>query len=220
MSIATLILGESGMGKTRSMKTLDPANTLVIQALRKPLSFKSDGWAFFDKEKAPKGNILITDNSSHIIAAMQGTKRKIIILDDFQYTMANEFMRRSHEKGYDKFTDIGKNAWDILNTAGSLADDTRVYVLTHTETNDFGKVKIKTIGKMLDEKITPEGMFSIVLKALKVDGQYRFTTQNNGNDTVKSPEGMFSTETIENDLKQVDDAICAFYNINQSAKAA
>jgi hypothetical protein len=201
------------------MKTLDPTNTLVIQALRKPLSFKEEGWAFFDKEKAPKGNILITDSSAHIVAAMQGTKRKIIVLDDFQYTMANEFMRRSHEKGYDRFNDIGKNAWDILNAAGSLADDVRVYILTHTSTDDFGKVKIKTVGKMLDDKITPEGMFSIVLRAVKQDGQYRFTTQNSGNDTVKSPEGMFSTDTIENDLKQVDDAICNFYNIN-TAKAA
>ncbi|MDE9448107.1 ATP-binding protein, partial [Xenorhabdus bovienii] len=142
-----------------------------------------------------------------------------IIVDDFQYLMANEFMRRSEEKSFDKFTEIGSHAWNVIDNAiRQTPDNLRIYFLSHTEETQIGKVKMKTIGKMLDEKITVEGMFTIVLKTLVKDGQYFFTTQNSGFDTVKSPMGLFDSFEIENDLKAVDDAICEYYNLETHAE--
>lgn len=119
MSIATLIIGESGTGKTSSLRNFNAADTLLIQPVKKPIPFKSAGWAYINSDNVA-GNILVTDDSNRIIAAMKKTRRKVIILDDFQYVLANEYMRRSEERGYDKFTDIGRHAWDILSAASAL----------------------------------------------------------------------------------------------------
>jgi hypothetical protein len=216
MSIATIILGQSGTGKTASLRNLDPSNTLLIQAIKKPLPFKADGW----KSVKDGGNVLVMDNSIQICQAMHKTSREVIVLDDFQYTMANEFMRRvtDQEAGasaFQKYNEIAKSAWDILNTASALPDHKRVYILSHTQTDDVGNVKIKTIGKLLDEKITIEGMVSIVLRTAAVNGNYLFSTRNSGHDTTKSPIGLFEEELIENDLAQVDAAIYAYYGLTQ-----
>lgn len=211
MSIVTMVLGESGTGKTTSLRNMDPAETLLIQAVKKPLPFRATSWQRFDREANKSGNIFQTDRPADIIHLIQGTRRKVVVIDDFQYVMANEFMRRTSERGFDKFTEIGKNAWDILNAASSLPDDTRVYILSHVETTDQGRTKIKTIGRMLDEKITLEGMVTIVLRTLVRDGQYFFSTRNNGNDTVKTPMGLFESEVIDNDLAAVDQAINSYY---------
>ena len=216
MSIATLILGESGSGKTTSLRNLDPAHTLLIQAQSKPLPFKSKEWVKRTKDANGKaiGNIFVSDRADQILTVMHRSTFPVIVLDDFQYVMSNEFMRRSMEKGFDKFTEIGRNAWDILTLAGNLAPETRVYILSHTQTDDSGRTKIKTIGKMLDEKITLEGMFTTVLRTVCADGSHYFSTQNNGNDTVKSPMGMFDSQLIDNDLVDVDCAICEFYGLS------
>lgn len=212
MSIATLVLGESGTGKSAAMRNLDPAATLLIQVVKKPLPFRASSWGYRDKDH-PTGNIFVTDTAHQIIALMQKTARKVIVLDDFQYVLANQYMRRTAETGYQKFTDIAKDAWEIINAASGLAEDVRVYILSHTTTNDDGLTKIKTIGKMLDEKITVEGLFTIVLRTLVVDQHYLFSTRNNGADTVKSPMGLFADERIDNDLYAVDLAICDYYGI-------
>lgn len=211
MSTVTMVLGESGTGKTTSLRNMNPAETLLIQAVKKPLPFRATDWQRFDREANKGGNIFQTDSPAEIIHLLKGTRRKVIVIDDFQYVMANEFMRRTSERGFDKFTEIGKNAWDILNAAASLLDDTRVYILSHVETTDQGRTKIKTIGKMLDEKITLEGMVTIVLRTLVRDGQYLFSTRNNGSDTVKTPMGLFDSEAIDNDLAAVDQAIHSYY---------
>jgi len=216
MSIATLILGESGTGKSASLRHLNPADTLLIQAINKPLPFKSPDWRIWHKQHAPRGNIFQTDEAAHIVQILQTTRRPIIVIDDFQYVMANEYMRRATETGYGKFTDIGRNAWQIFQTAASLAPDKRVYILSHTATEESGKTKIKTIGKMLDEKITLEGMVTIVLRTVVRDGGYCFATRNNGSDTTKTPMGLFADELIENDLAKVDAAICDYYGIGDS----
>lgn len=215
MSIVTMVLGESGTGKTTSLRNMQPADTLLIQAVKKPLPFKSAAWKRFDKDTCKDGNIFQTDHAGQIINLMQKTKRKVIVLDDFQYVMANEFMRRTNETGFNKFTEIGKNAWDIINAAAALPDDVRVYILSHIETSDTGHTKIKTIGKMLDEKIALEGMVTIVLRTAIRDGQYLFATRNNGSDTTKTPMGLFETETIENDLHAVDQAIQEYYELTE-----
>ncbi|MCG3462703.1 ATP-binding protein [Xenorhabdus bovienii] len=216
MGTATLILGESGTGKSASLRNLNPEETLLIQTVRKPLPFRSAVWKPFNKEN-PAGAICSTDNWQQVIAVIKAAPKHgktTIIVDDFQYLMANEFMRRSEEKSFDKFTEIGSHAWNVIDNAiRQTPDNLRIYFLSHTEETQQGKVKMKTIGKMLDEKITVEGMFTIVLKTLVKDGRYLFTTQNNGFDTVKSPMGLFDSFEIENDLKTVDDAICEYYDL-------
>lgn len=214
MSIAIMVLGESGTGKSTSMRSMDPAQTLLIQAIKKPLPFRSEGWKHVTKDG---GNMIVSDDAAQIIELMHRTKRDVIVLDDYQYILANEFMRRTDERGYDKFTDIGKHAWEIIRAAADLPDHKRVYILSHTETTDAGRVKAKTIGRMLDEKITLEGMFSIVLRTAVINDQYVFRTRNNGSDTTKTPLGMFEQETIPNDLAAVDAAIVDYYQLAQAA---
>jgi hypothetical protein len=213
MSIATLILGQSGTGKSTSLRNLDPRNVLLIQVIKKPLPFRSPDWTYITPDNK-QGSILVSDNPQFIINVINGSKRPIIIIDDFQYVMANEFMRRSSEKSFDKFTEIGRNAWDIFNASINSHDHKRVYLLSHTEEDNQGKTKIKTIGKMLDEKITLEGMVTICLQTSVINDQYVFQTKNNGNSTVKAPMELFVDDHIENDLNEVDMAICEFYNIS------
>lgn len=129
-------------------------------------------------------------------------------------------MRRAKETGFQKFTDIGRNFWELIKAVEKLSDDTVVYFLSHIETGDDGREKAKTIGKLLDEKISLEGMFSIVLKTAVVDGQYYFMTQTNGNDTCKSPIGMFSTHSLPNDLKLVDEGIRLYYDMKEGHTCA
>lgn len=215
MSITALIMGESGTGKSTSLRNLDPAQTLLIQAIKKPLPFRSANW----KPVSPEGgNVLVTDDSARIVKAMGKTVKPIIIIDDFQYIMANEFMRRvtDNEQGnsaFAKYNEIARKAWDIFTQASALADNKRVYILSHTATDEAGKTKIKTIGKLLDEKIVLEGLVTIVLRTLRINDSYIFATQNSGSDTTKSPLGLFDEEHIENDLAAVDKAICAYYGI-------
>lgn len=213
MSISALILGESGTGKSTSLRNLDPAHTLLIQAIRKPLPFRSSDW----KPVQSGGNIFVCDQSAGIINAMRKTSREVIVIDDWQYILANEYMRRTDETGYTKFTDIGRHAWDILSAASDLAPHKRVYILAHTQTDEQGKSRIKTIGKMLDEKITPEGMFSIVLNTVVQNGNYLFATRNNGSNTTKSPLGLFDDELIDNDLAVVDSTIFNYYGLKEAA---
>jgi hypothetical protein len=219
MSTAVLILGKSGTGKSASLRNMPPADTLLIQVVRKPLPFKAKGWAYFDKTKNSDGNIIVTDHWETILKAMRGTRRKVIVIDDFQYVLANEYMRRTDERGYDKFTDIGRHAWELITAASDLPPDVRVYILAHTDTNDAGETKMKTIGKMLDEKITPEGLFTIVLRTYVADGHYQFTTRNNGSDSVKSPMGLFDADRIPNDLAEIDSAIVDYYGITHAEAA-
>jgi hypothetical protein len=220
MSIATLIMGESGTGKSTSLRNLDPADTLLIQAVKKPLPFRSPSWKPVSSEG---GNILVTDDSAKIVAAMQKTKRSIIIIDDAQYILANSFMRRvlDHETGnqaFAKYNEIARMAWDIFMCASSLPENKRVYILSHTETSEAGRTKIKTIGKLLDDKIVLEGLVTIVLRTLRINESYIFATQNSGSDTTKSPLGLFENEHIENDLAAVDKAIVEYYGINHPTK--
>ena len=222
MSIATLILGKSGTGKSTSLRNLDPAETLLIQIIRKPLPFRSKCWTYWDKDNNPSGNVFVSESWDKIIRLMRGTKRKMIVIDDLQYLLANEFMRRTEEKGFDKFTDIAKHAWEVMSVASDLAPDVRVYLLSHIEENEStGAMKMKTIGKLLDEKITPEGLVTIVLRTVVDGGSYQFATRNNGLDTTKSPMGLFDSDRIENDLALVDAAIRDYYEITTpTAEAA
>lgn len=216
MSTTTMVMGKSGSGKSRSLLNLDPKTSFLIQAVRKPLPFKGwrDKWREVSKE-VPGGNMLVSDNSATIrdyMWAISDRKPhiKTIAIDDAQYIMANEFMRSVNEKGYDKFTRIGSDFWQIVMDAAKLRADLNVVFLQHEEATEAGEVKAKTIGKMLDDKITLEGLFTVVLRTAKRDGKHVFLTTNSGHDTVKAPEGMFPGEMIDNDIAQVLEAINSY----------
>ena len=220
MSISTLIIGESGTGKTASMRNLDPSKTLLIQTISKPLPFKSADWKRWDKEKGT-GSILVLNNAQHIQMAINSAKdmgKEIVIIDDFQYQMASNFMASAMEKGFDKFNVLAKDIWDICTTAINADDDLRIYFLTHSQSDDFGHTKMKTLGKLLDDKVTMEGLFTTVLRTNVNDGNYTFLTHNSGNDTVKSPMGLFEENEIDNDLSIIDNAICEYYGIKPTTK--
>lgn len=214
MSTPVLILGESGTGKSTAMRNMKAAETLLIQAVKKPIPFKAEGWGYFD-EKTKQGNIIVSDRANDIAAIMQATKRKRIVLDDYQYVLSNELMRRWRETGYTKFSETGFNGWNLINVAAALPPDVHVYFTAHTMTGEDGLTKIKTPGKLL-ETYSVEGLFSIVLRTVVRDNEYFFSTRNSGQDTVKSPMGMFvdeegkPLELIPNDLAVVDKAIVDF----------
>lgn len=200
------VLGRSGSGKSYSMRNFPADELAVINVQGKILPFRNSG-----KIKA-----VMSDDSKTIVSKLKelGKSYKDIVIDDFQYVMANEFMRRSTERGYDKFTEIARHAWDIANIVRELPQDVIVYIFCHLERGEDGSEKIKTIGKLLDEKICLEGMSTIVLKTSVTDGHYYFLTQNNGSDTTKSPAGMFPTYAIENDLYYVSQKIRNYYGFS------
>ena len=203
MGTVVFILGRSGTGKSYSMRNFQPNELAVINVQGKILPFRN-GASF------PLKN---TDDATQIVKDMKAAANcvKTIVIDDFQYLMANEFMRRSSERGYDKFTEIARHAWDVVDSVRTLPNDVIVYIMCHVDTDNDGTERLKTIGKMLDEKIVLEGMSTIVLKTNVSDGTYTFVTQNNGKDTVKSPAGMFPSYAIDNDLKYVDEKIRNYY---------
>lgn len=215
MSYATLILGESGTGKTCSLRNLDPSKTLLIQPVRKPLPFRASGWKEI-QTKGDGGNIYVCSDTAKVIYAMKKATQKIIVIDDFQYFLISAYMARRSEKSFEKFSEFAGMGFDIVTTASELDLDKRVYILGHSTTDDFGRVHLKTIGKMLDQVIVLEGLFTTVLRT-RVDsatGKYFFRTRNDGNDTVKAPLDMFESSEIENDLAALDDTIKTYYRIS------
>ena len=206
MGIPVMILGESGTGKSASLRNFQPGEVAIINVAGKPLPFRT------------RLKTYISDDYNQVTAAIRGyvgKGAKSIVIDDSQYLMADEFMRRAKENGFQKFTDIGKNYFDLISLVKTLPDDRIVYFLSHLTTDDQGRERCKTIGKLLDEKITVEGLFTIVLKTQVKDGRYYFSKQNNGMDTVKSPIGMFEDSLTENDLKIIDLTIREYYNTEE-----
>lgn len=208
MGLPVLIIGESGSGKSTSMRNFQSGELGIINVSRKPLPFRTSL------------KCVNTDNYMQIDDTITKAKAKSLVIDDAQYLMANEFMRNAKVNGYQKFTDIALNFWTLVQTVvNDLPDQKIVYFMAHTERDASGNEKMKTIGKMLDEKITIEGLFTIVMKTVVQDGRYMFSTQTNGQDTVKTPMGMFDQPLIDNDLRMVDMTIREYYglpkNINQ-----
>lgn len=207
MGILVYVLGRSGTGKSYSMRNFDKNKLGVVNVQGKILPFKGAGAI----------ETVNTDQSDEIVRAIDklAKSHKSIVVDDYQYVMANEFMRRAAERGYDKFTEIARHAWDIADCVRKLPSDVIVYIMCHTDTDNEGTERLKTIGRLLDEKICLEGMSTIVLKTNVSDGQYTFLTQNNGKDTVKSPAGMFPSYAIDNDLNYVDEKIRNYYELGE-----
>lgn len=206
MAEKILIMGESGTGKSTSVRNCDPALTAIVNPVGKPLPFRAKFEMLNGETDAVKITRFMKDQVKN--------GKKIIIVDDFQYILSIPYMNRIKEAGWDKWNDFGSNYFEIIDVCAELPDDVTVYYMTHTETLENGITTIKLIGKMLREKITIEGLFTIVLRTQVVDGKYYFLTQNSGKDTVKSPLGMFESYAIDNDLKYVDDKIRNYYRFD------
>ena len=218
MSYPVLILGESGTGKSASMRNLNADNTLLIQSVRKPLPFRND-WKTLSTENK-NGNVIVSRDYDSVKKWILNTRREIIVVDDFQYLMFGEMMDRANDTGFQKFTDMASHVWSLINDVTDDAKNKRVYFLSHTETADDGKTRMKTVGKLLSEKLTVEGLFTIVLRTRVFNGSYQLSTQNNGNDTVKSPIGLFGATEIDNDLASIDAEIVEYYGLAPTIKAA
>ncbi len=213
MGVPVLIIGESGSGKTYAVKNLPPEEVAVIFCEKNRLPFKKPFKTYKVRSGVnEKGEVV--RQAQIVYAALKRASKKIYVIDDSQYLMVNEFFDRMQEQGYQKFTEIGSHFRDVVHVVNDeLPDDVVVYFLHHTDETASGKIKAKTIGRVLDDKLTLEGCFDIVLRAAVVDGKHVFMTQTDGFDTAKSPEDMFMDPAIPNDLAVVDAAIRDYYSL-------
>lgn len=218
MGTPVLILGDSGAGKSYSLRNFTPDEVILLQCIPKMLPFRATGWKLNGKElpdgSVQRGNIIRFDAWDAVLDSINrmvlSKTRRVLVIDDFQVVMQHENMMRAYQTGYQKFTEMADHVWQIIMAATRLPDDFRVYFLAHTEESD-GKIRMKTTGKMLNEKLTPEGYFSIVLRAIKKDGKHVFLIKGDDNDTAKAPPDLFPGLTeMDNDLKAVDVAITKF----------
>lgn len=201
MAVLVMVYGQSGTGKSTSLRNFKNEEVAVVNVSGKPLPFRGDVKPYN------------SDNYQKIMAAIQGTDRKSIVIDDATYLMVNAFMRNAKVVGYQKYTDMAYDFNALVEFCANLPDDKIVYFMGHSDQADDGREHFKTIGKMLDNYVTLEGRFTIVLKTVVQDGKYMFSTQNNGQDTVKTPMGLFEQPLIDNDLKAVDEAIREYWGI-------
>jgi len=227
MAQSVLVIADSGSGKSTAIRDLDPKETFIVNIANKPLPFK--GWkkdyTMISKDNQ-KGNMTPVSSAPGIIKAMMHVNDKMphiknLVIDDWQYMSSFEYFDRANEKGYDKFTQIAANLAQVAKLPKDMRDDLYIFFLTHseesTDVNGNRRVKAKTIGKMIDNTLTLEGLFSIVLFGKVVKGEddklnYVFETANNGENTCKSPDGMFENVRISNSLKLVKNAIIEYEN--------
>lgn len=202
MGIPVLVLGESGSGKSTALRNFDPAEIGIFNVASKPLPFRK--------------KMMVVNGAGYgtILKSLSNPKLKAYAIDDSQYLLAFEFFDRAQETGYGKFTELALNFRNLIQfVIMKTPTDVIVYFLHHTERRDDGVLKAKTIGKMLDEKLTVEGLFSIVLLCQARQDKHVFVTQSSGISTAKSPMDMFPGE-IDNDLKYVDAAIREYWGLN------
>ena len=206
MATAVLIMGESGSGKSASLRNFAPNEISVFNVTNKPLPFKQG------KTKIPKiDNATYTD----IANALANPNKRAYVIDDAGYLLSFEMFKRANETGYSKFTDMAKNFFDMLDFINTkLPNDIIVYITMHTEDDsEMHKTKAKTIGKMIDQNLNLEGLFAIVLRAMQTEDGYKFITRDDRVSTAKSPMGMFESDKIDNDLKEVDRVIREYYDM-------
>lgn len=207
MGESVLIYGRSGSGKSRSLYNFNEDEVFLVQTIKKRLPFRKQF-----------KYTLVSDNVLTIMAQLQKMPLKVAVIDDAGYLMTNEFMKRHSggKKGsssFDLYNDIADSFWNLLNSVKALPDDVIVYFIMHEDSNDYGETKLRTIGKLLNDKVCIEGMCTVVLRCVIENGQHFFLTQGTGTDISKSPEGMFEELKIENDLKAVDSKIREFWNL-------
>lgn len=210
MGVAVLVLGESGSGKSASMRNFKENDVRVLNVASKPFPFRN-------VNKLKKADKATYDMIKGVVKSGQVLS---YVIDDAQYLMAFESFDKAQIAGYGKFTEMAKNYEEMLRTIQEdTPPDTIVYVMQHVDTDDTGKVKAKTLGKMLDQQLTVEGLFTIVLLAKADEKGHYFLTQSDGTNPCKSPMGMFDDVKIDNDLKMVDDTIREYYGLKKQPSA-
>lgn len=205
-SVPVLLIGASGTGKSTSLRNFTKDEIAVANVLGKPLPFKSD-------IEAPK-----VDNYEIILKAIANTSKKTIVIDDAGYLLTNEFMNKSSVKGYDKYNEMANSFFNLINGIKNIKGGKTVYLVMHEDTDEYGNVKPKTIGKLLDDKVNIQGMFTICIRSAYENGNYIFRLKTNGQDCVKTPFGMFDTDTMENDLKEFDKVVREYYELNKESE--
>lgn len=207
MGECVFVYGKSGSGKSRSLINFGEDEIFLINTIGKRLPFRSK----FKYE-------IKTDDFSKIANGLRKMPTKTAVIDDSGYLMTNAFMRghsapKSGSSTFDLYNDIADSFWSLITVIkNELPDDVIVYMIMHEDTTDYGETKLRTIGKLLSEKVCIEGMSTVVLRCVVRDGKHLFLTQSDGNDISKSPEGMFALE-IENDLKAVDTVIREYWGL-------
>lgn len=203
MGIPVLVLGESGSGKSTSMRNFEENEVGIFNVAGKPLPFKK------------KLNKINNATYNTILKKLSNPGLKKYVIDDSQYLMAFESFDHAKETGYGKFTNMALNFRNLIDfVVRKTPDDVIVYFLHHTERTDDGRLKAKTLGKMLDNQLTVEGLFSIVLLCQVEGTEHFFITNSDGSNPAKSPMEMFEMK-IDNDLKMVDETVREYYGLRE-----
>jgi hypothetical protein len=214
MGLPCLIIGKSGSGKSASLRNCVGKDFVAIKAINKPFPFKG---------KIP---CAVTDDYSKIMKALVQNPAKSIVIDDAGYLITNMFMNGHSNAGagnavFGFYNKLADHFWNLIQfIQNSVPEDKIVYIIMHEDSDDFGNIKPKTIGKLLDEKVCVEGLFTIVLRCVSENGQHKFITQSEGGAVSKSPMGMFDSLEIDNDLALVDEKIREYYGLNTTAAEA
>lgn len=209
MGIPILIYGRSGTGKSRSLKNFGEDEITLINVENKPLPFR----------KRFKYTIN-TDQYGKIMEALSKTPSDTTVIDDAGYLLTNMFMRGHASRGtgsstFDLYNDIGDSFWKLIKFIKTLPENKIVYIVMHEEQNDNGAVKLKMLGKLLEQKVCVEGMVTIVIRCMCDEDRHYFRVTNNGADITKAPEDMFGKSEMDNDLKQVDSIIREYYGLKK-----
>jgi len=218
MSNCVLIIGHSGTGKSTSLRNLPPEETFIINVLGKVLPFKGANSKYTAlSDDRLSGNYFCSDSAAVIIKVVKFINErrpdiKNLIIDDFTYSITNEYMSKIMVKGFEKYAELGRNAWQIMNDLSHCRPDLYSFVLSHSDQGSDGVIKCKTIGKLIDNTVCLEGMATVVLHALSVDGEFKFLTQNDGQHLAKTPMDMFRDKLIPNDLQLVKDVMFKYFN--------
>ena len=207
MGVPVLIIGKSGQGKSTSLRNFEENEIALINVSKKPLPFRKR----FNSTRD-------TDNYEEIKGLLTQTVKNSIVIDDASYLITNQFMHKHSSAGagnavFALYNNLGDEFWKLIEHIKTLPPQKIVYVIMHEERSEFGEIKPKTIGKLLDDKVCIEGMFTVVLRCMADKGRHFFRTQTDGMDVAKSPFGMFEQFEIDNDLKLVDQTIRAYWGI-------
>lgn len=199
MSQLTFVLGKTGTGKSTSLRNFTKADGIgYVTATGKPLPFKNDIPQYHAKSYA------------ELMQVIKQAEAPVVIIDDFNYLMTREEFSKAQIKGYEKFTEMAQNVEMVVNAITNKETDQRFYILAHSENNDTGDLRLKTTGKMVSDKLVPEGLTNQVIETAVIDGEFVFKVKTDGTG-IKTPMGMFDTPTIPNDLKVLDETMKAFY---------
>lgn len=208
MGVSVLVLGHSGSGKSTSLRNFEPGEIGIFNVASKPLPFPK------------KLDMLNHAQYNQIHSSLSKNALRAYVIDDANYLMAFQSFAKAKETGYGKFTDMAVNFKNLLDAANATNEDTVVYFFMHPDYDESGRMKAKTIGKMLDNQLTVEGMFPIVLQTYNDEGGYFFLTKSDGTNPIKAPMGMLDEGIIENDLKLVDSRIREYWGMKPLTDAA